>query len=73
TKGLDYYESGRDIGLSTDFYESFKMYQNKILTEYNDMKEKHNFITIDGMQSIETVQEKMREEVTKLLEKGVLA
>lgn len=73
SKGLDYYESGRDIGLSTDFYESFKMYQSKILAEYNDMKEKHTFITIDGMQSADTVQEIMREEITKLLEKGFLA
>ncbi len=72
SKGLDYYESGRDIGLSTDFYESFKLYQNKILTEYNEMKEKHDFITIDGTQPIDTVQEKIREEITKLLEKGLL-
>ncbi len=30
TSGLDYYESGKDIGLSTDFYESFKLYQRRI-------------------------------------------
>jgi len=72
SKGLDYYESGRDIGLSTDFYESFKMYQSKILDEYEQMKEKHSFISIDGTQPIETVQEKMREEIAKLLEKGLL-
>jgi len=73
SKGLDYYESGRDIGLSTDFYESFKLYQSKILSEYDEMKEKHHFITIDGTQPLEMIQEKMREEVTKLLDKGVLA
>jgi len=73
SKGLDYYESGRDIGLSTDFYESFKIYQSKILAEYDEMKEKHNFITLDGTQPIETVQEKMREEISKLLAKGSLS
>lgn len=72
SKGLDYYESGRDIGLSTDFYESFKLYQNKILAEYDEMKEKHHFISIEGTQSINDVQEKMREEITKLLDKGIL-
>ena len=73
TKGLDYYESGRDIGLSTDFYESFKIYQSKILDEYEQMKEKHNFITIDGTQPIEAVQDKMRDEVAKILATGTLS
>jgi len=73
SKGLDYYESGRDIGLSTDFYESFKIYQTKILDEYEQMKEKHNFITIDGTQPIETSQQIMREEVAKILATGTLS
>lgn len=73
SKGLDYYESGRDIGLSTDFYESFKLYQSKILAEYDEMKEKHHFITINGTQPVEVIQEKMRMEITKILDKGVLA
>jgi dTMP kinase len=73
SKGLDYYESGRDIGLSTDFYESFKIYQSKILAEYDEMKEKHNFITLDGTQPIEAIQDKMKEEVSVLLSKGLLS
>ncbi|HEY9869534.1 MAG TPA: dTMP kinase, partial [Candidatus Obscuribacterales bacterium] len=35
--GLDFYESGRDIGMSTDLYQSFKLYQSKILKEYERM------------------------------------
>lgn len=73
SKGLDYYESGRDIGLSTDFYESFKIYQTKILDEYEQMKEKHNFITIDGTQPIEDIQQKMRDEVARILATGTLS
>lgn len=73
SKGLDYYESGRDIGLSTDFYESFKIYQSKILDEYEQMKEKHNFITLDGTQPIEVIQEKMREEISRILATGTLS
>ena len=30
TTGLNYYESGRDIGFSTDFYKSFEIYQQYI-------------------------------------------
>jgi len=72
SRGLDYYESGRDIGLSTDFYESFKIYQTKILEEYDKMKEKYNFISLDGTQTIETIQNQMQTEVKKLLDEGFL-
>ena len=37
TTGLDYWESGRDIGLSSDFYKSFQIYQGKCLDEYQKM------------------------------------
>lgn len=70
--GLDYYESGRDIGLSTDFYESFKIYQRKILTEYSKMEKEFNFEIIDGTNSIDNVQSKMRKKVKELLEAGVI-
>lgn len=72
TTGLDYWESGRDIGLSTDFYESFKIYQANCLEEYNKMKEKHNFVSIDGTQSIEDINKIMVEHVEKLLQTGKL-
>src|SRR3989339_920708 len=48
TSGLDYFESGRDIGLSTDFYESFKIYQSRIIDEYSSMARDYGFITVDG-------------------------
>lgn len=71
-KGLDFFESGRDIGLSADLYESFKMYQSSILKEYEGMKQKHNFITLDGTQEIEEVQAQMQSKVKELLDTGVL-
>lgn len=71
-KGLDYFESGRDIGLSTDFYESFKLYQKNILSEYDKMKDEDNFITVDGTQEIEVVQSQIEEKVNELLDSGIL-
>ncbi|MFH0702064.1 MAG: dTMP kinase [bacterium] len=72
TSGLDYYESGRDIGLSTDFYESFKLYQRRILAEYSKMVKEYNFITINGTASIDFIQSKMRADVKKLLDAEVI-
>ncbi len=69
TSGFDYYESGRDIGLSTDFYESFKLYQRRIINEYAKMSNEFDFITINGNHSINTVQDKIRQNIEPLLEK----
>ena len=72
TTGLDYWESGRDIGLSTDFYESFKIYQAKCLEQYNKMKPEYNFVSIDGTLPVEDIHNIMIEHVEKLLNSGKL-
>ena len=72
TSGLDYYESGRDIGLSTDFYESFKIYQRKIFLEYSKMEREFDFETIDGTFSVDEIQNKMRKKVKYFLDEGIV-
>lgn len=72
TTGLDYYESGRDVGFSTDFYNSFEIYQKKCLEQYNCMKSEYNFKSIDGTKSIKEIHEIMNKEVQKVLDSGVL-
>ena len=73
TTGLNYYESGRDVGFSTDFYKSFQIYQQKCLDEYNNMKSIYNFKSIDGTMSVEEIHKIMNDEVQKILDSGVLA
>ena len=72
TTGLDFYESGRDVGFSTDFYKSFEIYQNKCLEQYNKMKLDYHFKSIDGTKSIKEIHDVMKCEVQKILNSGVL-
>ena len=72
TTGLNYYESGRDVGFSTDFYKSFEIYQNKCFEQYEKMKSEYNFKSIDGTKSIEKIHSIMNKEVQKILDSGVL-
>lgn len=65
--GLDFYESGRDIGMSTDLYQSFKLYQSKVLGEYERMIVEANFNVIDAGDSIEAVQKELRKVVKPIL------
>lgn len=72
TTGLNFYESGRDMGFSTDFYKSFEIYQKKCLDQYYKMAEEYSFITIDGTKPVEEIHEIMQGELQKILDSGVL-
>lgn len=65
---LDYFESGRDIGLSTDIYNSFEIYQKRCLDEYKKLIKEYNFIELDGTKPINEIHEKIKDSVSKLLD-----
>lgn len=65
--GLDFYESGRDIGMSTDLYQSFKLYQSQILFEYEHMVDEYNFKAVSADDPIDSVQKVLRSAVRELL------
>jgi dTMP kinase len=52
---LDYYESGADLGLSEDMFESFIKYQNMLAKEFHRMQKKYKLNPIDGNRSIEEI------------------
>ncbi len=70
--GLDYFESGRDIGLSGDIYDSFGIYQTKCLKEYEKFNKEHGFIAIDGDMEAVEIHRVIKKEVKKVLDLGIL-
>ena len=57
---MKYYEAGMDLELSRDVEESFRIFQGRILDEYEAMSEEMGFHVIDATQSIEEQQRQMR-------------
>ena len=55
SKGLDYWESGRDQNPGLDPYDSFLRYQSKILREFDHMAKEYNFVVINARRSISAV------------------
>ena len=41
SRGMDYWESGMDLKLGDDIYESFRAYQRSLLKEYSSMAEEY--------------------------------
>src|SRR5580700_11852166 len=64
---LKYYEAGMDLKLSRDVEESFRIFQGRILEEYEAMAEEMGFHVIDATMSIEEQQGRMREIVENVL------
>lgn len=59
-KGMDYWESGMHLALSTDIFDSFKRYQGRLIEEYNRLADEFSFVKIDARRSIEEIQSDLR-------------
>ena len=64
---IKYYEAGMDLGLSRNIEESFRLFQGRILEEYDAMIGEMGFHVIDATGSIEEQQRQMREVVMREL------
>src|SRR5512132_3927151 len=58
---LKYFEAGMDLRLSTDPYESFHIFQGRILEQYLSMSTEFNFLVMDANQAIEPQQSIVRD------------
>jgi dTMP kinase len=67
---LKYYEAGLDMNWADDAQESFKIFQGRILGEYDRMIDEFGLTVIDATRSIEKQQREMRTIVRKHLEKA---
>jgi dTMP kinase len=68
---LKYYEAGLDLGLSPDPYESFKLFQARILDLYDSMVDEFSLTVIDATRPLVEQQQTVRQIVEPHLE-GVL-
>jgi dTMP kinase len=65
--GFDYWESGMDMHMGEDMYESFVRYQKYLLAEFDKMVETHGFEIVDASGSVEEVFENLRDRVDRVV------
>lgn len=68
-QSLDYYESGADLGLSDDMFESFITYQQKLAEEFKVLKKKYDLTLVNGNNAIEETHKKLERQISKYLVK----
>jgi dTMP kinase len=64
---LDYWESGMDLGLTRDMFDSFLQYQSRMQETFKQLQTTYKFHIIDGDQSVESIHKNLRTEVEKVL------
>ena len=65
---LKFYEAGMDLGWSTNPTESFRLFQSKVLEEYDRIVTEHDLAVIDARASITEQQRILRRLVSECLE-----
>ena len=61
SKGMDYWESGMDMHLGSDLYDSFSVYQAKMVEAYEALAKEFKFEAIDTAgRSVEVIHEDLR-------------
>jgi len=66
--GFDYWESGMDIPLGEDLYDSFVEYQKRMIAELDTLGREYGFDSIDATRTEDEVAELLAVRVERLLE-----
>jgi dTMP kinase len=67
--GLDYWESGMDLGLSRDWFGSFVKYQRLMRMEFKRLQAKYGFEAINANRSIPVLQTELKERIRRVLQR----
>ncbi len=67
TTGFDYWESGMDLHLGEDLFDSFVSYQTRILRVFDTMIDQYGFDVIDATESIDSIFRGLQRRIGRLL------
>lgn len=67
-RGFDYWESGMDLPLGDDFYDSFIAYQTRMLKVFDRMSAEFGFHVLNASRSVRSVASDLRRAVAKVVD-----
>jgi dTMP kinase len=68
TTGMNYWESGMDLRLGADLYDSFKKYQSLLIEEFDKMAGEFRFNVVDARKSPEEIQDELKAYILPVLQ-----
>jgi dTMP kinase len=68
TATLDYWESGMDIGLSRDVFDSFLEYQTAMQETFRKLQKTYGFDIVDASRPVDSITKELRKKISVLLD-----
>lgn len=65
--GFDYWESGMDIHLGDDLFDSFAEYQTRMLAVFDSMRDEYGFEVIDATKPIDVIYRNLQRQIGRIL------
>ena len=69
-RGFDYWESGMDLGLANDYYDSFIAYQKLLLKEFDRMSGEYGFHVLDASRPLKRTASALRRSIAPLIQEA---
>jgi len=66
-QALDYWESGMDLGLSRDMFDSFLQYQSLVAAKFKELQRTYGFAIVDGHCSADEINVELRRRIESVL------
>lgn len=67
---LDYWESGMDLGLSRDIFDSFLKYQDAMGDAFRLLQKTYKFEIIDASRSVDSITKELRKKISAILDEN---
>jgi dTMP kinase len=68
--GLDYWESGMDLGLTRDMFDSFLQYQAILIEQFERLQSSYRFTMVDGHRTPDEISAELQKKIDKVLVSG---
>ena len=69
---FDYWESGMDVPMGEDLYDSFVNYQSRVIRELDGLAREYGFHTIDATREVGDIADELCERVTEIVSRKVV-
>src|ERR1700722_1800196 len=66
-QALNYWESGMDLGLSRDMFDSFLQYQSLVTAKFKELQRTYGFTIVDGHGSPDQINIELRRRIESIL------
>lgn len=64
---LDYWESGMDLGMSRDMFDSFLQYQTAMQGAFRELQKSYGFNIVNGNRSVQAITQELRKKISAVL------